>query len=147
MSNANTGDSDFISQMNFLRSRLTPLIAAKRVSNIRNLIVRKKIERGHYEYLEINPKPQILDQTPTKANFDSISGVKLLTADYKVKGVSRNYTSEQLFGDGIDYIVDGEMRLGALVSGVICKFVSQNENALTWDVSLARKIGEQNLFT
>ena len=136
----------FIEQMSSLRSNFSSLVSHFDVPNIKSLIVRRKLSKEVYEYLEILPKPVVMISTPSAEAMNDISGVKLLVSRYNVKGVSRNYKSTQLFGDGIDYLIDGEMRLGVLVGGTVCKFVSCQENALTWDIELEQKIGEQSLY-
>lgn len=138
--------SNFIEQMSKLRSSLSHLVSHLEVPNIKTLIVRKKVARNVYEYLQVEPNPVVTINSPTLEPMTDISAVKLLISKYSVKGVSRNYKSSQLFGDGIDYIIGGEMRLGTLVGGVTCKFISCQENALTWDIELEQKIGEQNLY-
>jgi hypothetical protein len=138
--------SSFIEQMGKLRSNLSHLVSHLEVPNIKTLIIRKKVSRNVYEYLQINPNPVVTINSPMSEPMTDVSAVKLLVSKYSVKGVSRNYKSSQLFGDGIDYIIGGEMRLGTLVGGISCKFVSCQENSLTWDIELEQKIGEQSLY-
>jgi hypothetical protein len=138
--------SSFIEQMGKLRSNLSHLVSHLEVPNIKTLIIRKKVSRNVYEYLQINPTPVVTINSPMSEPMTDVSAVKLLVSKYSVKGVSRNYKASQLFGDGIDYVIGGEMRLGVLVGGVSCKFVSCQENSLTWDIELEQKIGEQSLY-
>lgn len=137
---------NFIEQMNSLRKSLTPLVSQFSIPQIRSLIIRKKLARNEYSYLRINPDPVITEVTPSETSFVNVNGVKLLTKRYSVKGVSASYKKDELVGAGIDYVIDGELRLESIMGGVHCEFVSMQINTLTFDLELLQQIGEQSLY-
>lgn len=113
--------------------------------NIRSLIIVTRLP-GEDKYLEIKPTPTINELGTDSQAIDGLNRVSGAVKTYEVKGISRSYTKEQLEHQAVDYIIDGKLKFGEIISGTLCRLTKITEQTLTWEMTLEERIGERNFY-
>lgn len=138
--------SDFITQMVKLRNKTAAIAGRYGNPDIAPLVVRNRDENGDFFYFQIEPDPHISEEIPRPETLQDIRSVEGLRRAFTILGIGRNYSKEQLKGEGVEYVVGARLRLGKPVGGVICQFVSIEERMLTWELQLVEKISENQIY-
>lgn len=133
----------YLQQMINLRDMVAPEAENFGLPTSRTLIIRYK--RESVTYLQISPNPIIKELAPKTSNIGN-QNMKVAVGDFEVKGISRKYALESIIGSGIDYIIDGKLKNGKLIGGVECAYVTHQENSLTIDLTLQKRMGEQSMY-
>lgn len=133
----------FIDEMTALRDAAAGRAADYGVPSVRSLILATRTAEG-IRYERIAPDPVVELQRQSPEAIAAIGAVEGQVARYRVRGVSRRYARDTLETQATDYYLDGEIRGGELVGGVLCELAEPiQERTTTWDLILKRKIGEQ----
>lgn len=135
----------FIQQMINLRDRGATLASKFGVPNVRSLVIITR-EENEDRYLEIEPHPIINEVRSENQEVEGLKSVTGITKTFEVKGISRKYSREQLEHHAIDYIIDGKVKFGKLISGITCRLISLNEQTTTWEMTLEQRIGESDFY-
>lgn len=126
-----------------LRDMVAPEAENFGLPTSRSLIIRYK--KQIVTYLEISPQPIIKELAPKTSNIGN-QNIKGVVGDFEVKGISRKYPLEDIIGSGVDYIIDGKLKNGKLIGGVECTYITHQENSLTIDLTLQKRVGEQSMY-
>lgn len=128
-----------------LRDRSAERATKFGLPTIRSLIIVTRLP-GEDKYLEIKPTPVITTLGTENQPIDGLNRVSGAVKTYEVKGISRRYTQEQLEHQVVDYIIDGKLKFGELISGTLCRLTKLTEQTLTWDMTLEERIGERDFY-
>lgn len=138
--------SDFVSQMVKLRNKAAAIAGKYGNPDIAPVAVRNRDGDGNFLYFQIEPDPHVSEQIPRPESLQDIRSVEGLRRAFTILGVGRNYSKEQLKGEGVEYVVGARLRLGRPVGGVVCQFVSVEERMLTWELQVVEKISEKQIY-
>ncbi|HEY9764627.1 MAG TPA: hypothetical protein V6D07_19020 [Trichocoleus sp.] len=97
---------------------ITSLAGALESEAIKTLVVGKRRPDGGIDYLVIDPSPPVELITQSSREIYRGSSSLIEVGDY-ITHVSRKYSEEQLFGDGIFYLIDADISAFPPAGGIV----------------------------
>ena len=144
-------NNNLLSQIACLRDHALSKVCAEAGNPFLRPIVLRTFSYAldNYTYEQISPVPFVKENP--QGQEGEIGGVSNLRGDtilYQCN-VSRQYTREQLDGQAIDFIIDGDIRDlqgGDRFSGILCELASIDDKVTYWELQLEERVSEQ-MFT
>lgn len=135
---------NYLNEMTALRDGLA--VEAEGLITVRSLIIRRCDRDDKETFLEITPKPLITYSSPQERGLEGASQIQTANQQFQVQGISKRYAYDDIVGQRLDYWIDGVVVDEQLIQGIECTFVSIEEQALVWNLTLESKIGEQQIY-
>lgn len=135
---------DFFQDLTQVQDEVAAIAEQFGVPQVTSLIVCRRSRDTGTTYLEIQPKPFITRVSPRLVALYGASKVaQLEIEDLQVKGVSRSYSLDQIWGGGVSYIVGGELMGGEAIGGYQADAVpgmgAPVDKGSTWTLLLRRR--------